>query len=109
MTNKSGRTKQWTNNFRENWYGDELRQVTKVGVSLRQQNDIAVIDIFNKKRKCCNHRCPDSDYFNTSLLIIYLSAMETIICRREMSLIGSVSFSFAQNTIHDFQNKVLNS
>ena len=27
-----------------------LRQVTKLGVSLRQQNDIAAIDIFNEKR-----------------------------------------------------------
>ena len=43
------------------------------------------------------------------LLIIYLSAMERLICRREMSLIGSTSFGFAQNTIHDFQNTVLNS
>ena len=35
--------------------------------------------------------------------------METVICRREMSLIGSSSFSFAQNTVHDFQNTVVNS
>ena len=38
------------------------RQVTKVGVLLRQLKDIAVIDIFNKKRECCNHQCPDSGY-----------------------------------------------
>ena len=53
----------------------------KVGISLRH---IAVIDIFNKKRKCCNHRCPDSVDFYTLLLIIYLTAIETLICRREM-------------------------
>ena len=47
--------------------------------------------------------------FNTPLLIIYLSYIEPLICRREMSLIGSNSFGFAQNTIHDFQNTVLNS
>ena len=47
--------------------------------------------------------------FNTLLLIIYLSAIETLTCRSEMSLIGSTSFGFAQNTIHDFQNTVLNS
>ena len=35
--------------------------------------------------------------------------METLICCREMSLIGSTSFGFAQNTMHDFQNTVLNS
>ena len=43
------------------------------------------------------------------LLIIYLSAIETHICHREMSLIGSTSFGFSQNTIHDFQNTILNS
>ena len=62
-----------------------------------------------KKRKCCNHRCPDSVYFHTLLLIKYLSAIETLICRREMCLLGSTSFGFAQNTIHAFQNTVLNS
>ena len=69
------------------------------------------MDIFNKKRKCFNHRCPDSLYFNKLLLIIYLSATETLtcICRREMSLMGSISFSFPQNPIHDFQNTILNS
>ena len=59
MRNKSGQTRQRTNNLR-----DELHQVTKIGVSLHQQkfNDIAVIDIFNNinNRKCCNYRCPDS-------------------------------------------------
>ena len=40
------------------------------------------------------------------LLFIYLSVIETLI---EMSLIGSTSFDFAQNTIHDFQNTVLHS
>ena len=110
MTNKSGRTRQSSNNLRKNWFGDELRQVTKVAVSLRQYNDIAVTDIFNKKkRKCSNHRCPDSVYFNTLLLIIYLSAVETLSRRREMSLIGSISSGFALHTIHEFQNTVLNS
>ena len=40
---------------------------------------------------------------------VYLSAIETLICGREMSLIGSTSFGFAQNTIHDFHNTLLNS
>ena len=62
-----------------------------------------------KKEKRCNHRYPDSVYFHTLLLIIYFSAIERLICRREMSLIGSTSFGFAQYTIHDFQNTVLNS
>ena len=62
------------------------------------------MDIFNEKRNCCNHRCPVSIYFYRLLLIIYLRAIERLICRREMSLTGSSSFRFAQNTIHDFQN-----
>ena len=62
-----------------------------------------------KKRKSCNHRYPDSVYFHTMLLIIYLSAIEILICRREMSLLGSISSGFAQNTMHNFQNTVLNS
>ena len=86
-----------------------LRQVTKFGVLLRQLNDIAVLDIFNEKRKSCNHWCPDSVYFRTLYLIIYLSAIRRLICHREMSLIGSTSFDFAQNTMHHFQNTVLNS
>ena len=65
--------------------------------------------MFNEKRKSCSHQCPDSVYFHTLLLIVYLSAIERLICRREMSLIGSTSFGFVQNTIHDFQNTVLNS
>ena len=47
--------------------------------------------------------------FNTLLFILYLSAIKTLVCRREMSLIGSTFFGFAQNTIHDFQNTVSNS
>ena len=47
-------------------------------------------------------------YFHTLLLIIYLIAIETLICRREMSLMGPTFFGFAQNTIHDFKNTVLN-
>ena len=132
MTNKCGRTRQRTNNLRDdliwgmtppvNWppcitihvgvsgaVASPLCEVTTLGVSLRQKNDIAVIDTFNEKRKSCNHRCPDSVYFHTLLLIIYLSAIERLIYRREMSLTGSTSFGFAQNTIHDFQNTVLNS
>ena len=88
--------------------GVKLGQVTKVGVSKRQLNDIACIDIFNKNGKGCYHRCPDPFYSNMLLLIIYLSAVETL-SHREMSSIGSTFFGFAQNTIHDFQNSVLNS
>ena len=44
------------------------------------------------EKECCNHRCPVSVYFHTLLLSIYLSATETLTCRREMSLIGSTYF-----------------
>ena len=83
-----------------------LCQVTKLGVSLRHYNYIAIKDIFNEER---NHRYPNSDYFHMMLLIIYLSAIERLICHRGMSLIGSTSFGLAQNMKHDFQNTVLNS
>ena len=74
------------------------------------KNDKAGKDVFQKKKKnCCNHRCPDPVYLNTLFLIIYLRVIKTLICRREMSLIRSTSFGFAQNTIDDFQNTVLNS
>ena len=62
-----------------------------------------------KKKKSCNHRCPDSVYFHMPLLTVYLSAIERLICRREMGFIGSTSFGFEQNTMNDFQNTVLNS
>ena len=62
-----------------------------------------------KKRKSCNHRWPDSVYSHTLLFTIYLSAIERLICRIEMSLIGYSSFGFAQNTMHDFQDTVMNS
>ena len=70
---------------------------------------MVVIGISNEKRKCCNHQCPYPVYFHTLLLAIYLGAIETLICRREMSLIGSTSFGFVQNMMHDFQNTVFNS
>ena len=41
-----------------NRFGDELRQATKVVVSLRQQNDIGVIDIFNGKKKVLQSSIP---------------------------------------------------
>ena len=64
-----------------------------------QENNIAVIDIFNEIRKCCKS---GSVYFHTLFLIIYLRSIETLLCHREMSLTGSASFCFAQNMIHDF-------
>ena len=62
-----------------------------------------------KKKKFSDDQCPNPVYFNTPLLIRYLSATETLICRKEMSLIGPTSFGFAQNKIHDFQNTLLKS
>ena len=49
-------------------------------------------------------------FFYTLLLIVYLSIIETLFCRREIEFNrGLTSFGFAQNTIHDFRNRVLNS
>ena len=61
------------------------------------------------KNKGLQSSMPVSVSFPILLLIIYLSAVETLIFCREMSLIGSTSLGFAQNTKHDFQNTVLNS
>ena len=57
---------------------------------------------------------PKCLYFVLALRIVLhsaidLSAIKTLICHGEMSLIGSTSFGFAQNTKHDFQDTVLNS
>ena len=54
MTNKSGQTRQSTNDLRDELIGGgggELRQVTTVDVSLLQLNNIATTDIFNQKKK----------------------------------------------------------
>ena len=49
------------------------------------------------------HTHPDTVYFNMKLLITYLSKIKTLICRREMSLIGSTSFV----SMHTFLCEVL--
>ena len=131
MMNKCGRTMQKTNNLRDEliWGMNSASAMVTVYYytrrSIRSGSQstplgdrawciIAPIEPcsrcrhFQKKRKSCNHRCPDSVYFHTLLFIIYLSAIERLICRREMSLIGSTSFGFPQNTMRDFQNTVLN-
>ena len=48
MTDKSGQTRQGTNNLGDELIWDELCQLTKVGVSFRQYNNIAATDVFNK-------------------------------------------------------------
>ena len=45
-------------------------------------------------------------FLNTTLLIIYLSAIETLICNSEIKFISS---GFAQNRIHDSQYTTMNS
>ena len=125
MTNKCGRTRQRTNNLRDEliWGMNSASEVATVYYYTRRSIRggsystppidkawciIAPIERlsgyghFQWKKKSCNHRCPNSIYFHTLFLIIYLSAIERHICRREMSLIGSTSFGFAQNTMHDF-------
>ena len=53
-------------------------------VSLCQWNVIAAIDIFNKKKEYFYDQCPKSVYVNIPLLIIYLSANETLIGHTEI-------------------------
>ena len=125
MTNKSGQTRQRTNNLRDEliWVinsASELatlyyytRRSIRGGSQSTLPGDkiwciIAPIERhssythFQEKRKSCNHRFPDSVYFHMLLLIICLSAIERLICGREFSLIGSTSFGFAQNMMHEF-------
>ena len=45
---------------------------------------IAAIDIFNKKREYSYERRSYPVYFNTPFLIIYLSAIVTLICHTEI-------------------------
>ena len=70
--------------------------------ALKRMNEMRVRVCWNAD----NPTTPDSLYFHTMLLIIYLGAIERLICRREMSLIGFTSFGLAQNTMHDFQNSL---
>ena len=109
MTNKSGQTRQRTNNLRDEliWVINSASELATVYYYTRRSirggsqstlpGDkiwciIAPIERysgyrhFQEKRKSCNHRFPDSVYFHTLLLIIYLSAIERLICGREFSL-----------------------
>ena len=87
---QAGRTGERTNNLRDELIrGRTPSDEKKLCASLHQYNEIAVTDIFNKKGKCCNLRCPDSDFylfFYTMLLILYSSAIETLICRRDRQI-----------------------
>ena len=65
-------------------FGMNTAWCQRLCISLRQWNAIAVIDVFNKKSIPIYDRCSNPVYFNTPLLIIYLSAMETLICHTEI-------------------------
>ena len=65
-----------------------------------------ILLIFSIKTGYSNDRSPYPVYFDTLLLIIYLSAIETLICDREVNF---TSTDFAQTTIDDFRTTVLNS
>ena len=61
-----------------------------------------MLKIFStKKEKYSCDRC--------SVSSIYLGAVETLICHREIESIMVYFLQFAQTKIHDFQNTVLNS
>ena len=71
MTNNSGRTRQRTNNLRDELFWDELGQVTNVWCIIAPiERYSSHRDFQLKKRKICNHRCPDPVYFITLVFII---------------------------------------
>ena len=70
MTNKRGR----------NDLGMSTVRWLSLGVSLRQQNAIASIDIFSLKKKYSYDRCPNSVNFDTRSLI-KMSAIKICIYR----------------------------
>ena len=59
MTNKPDEQGKGLTISGTNWFGEELRQMTKVGVSLRQYNYIAVVDIFNKRTMMVLYHSPE--------------------------------------------------
>ena len=74
-----GRTDLWMN----------VCQMTKVCVFHCANRVLCRIYIFSiKKQNIPMINCPDPVYFNTPLLIIYLSAIETLTCQREIDFNG---------------------
>ena len=49
---------------------------------------------------------PYFSLFQYPVVNYILCAIETFICHTELRLIGSTSFGFKQNFLHDFQNTV---
>ena len=83
----------------KNWFGDELRQVTK-GWCIAPLEWCSAYWYFQWKKYCCNHRCHDSVYFHSLFLIIYLSAIETLIwyMRNEFNRVYIVRFCTKYDT-----------
>ena len=84
MTNEFRQTRQRTNILRDELIEDELRQVTKGWYIIAPIERYSSYVYFQQKKKVFHyHRCPDSVYFNMMLIIIYLSAIKILVCRRE--------------------------
>ena len=96
MMNTSGRTRQRTNNLRNEVIGDELRQVAKGWCIIAPVERYSGHRYIHRNKKLLQSSMPCFCLFSYDLLIIFFSAIETLICRIEMSLIGSTSFGFAQ-------------
>ena len=99
----------WLTIWGTNWFGDELHQETKSWCIIAPIEQYSGYRYFQWKKKVLQSSMPWFCYFYKPFLVIYLSMIESLICHREMSLIWSTAFGFVQNTIHDFQNTVLNS
>ena len=87
FTNKPGQTGQRTNKLRH-----ELILGCSGGKGClyhhAQYNDIVGMNIFNKKEVYSYDRCRNPVYFDSSLLIIYMSAIETLICNSWLVVLG---------------------
>ena len=99
MTNKFGRTGRGSNNLKDELIGDELPLVTKVGVSLRQQNDITVRYIFNKKESVAN--IDALILFILRFLCVCNTSHLKILWEKEKLLV-TIYFSFSHSVLYQF-------
>ena len=67
-------------------FGMNPARLQRLCVSLCQWNAITATDIFIKRKEYSYDRCPNPVYFKIHLIIIYLSAIETLICHTEIEV-----------------------
>ena len=57
------------------------------------------VEMFSIQEKFLDDECPNPVYFNTPLLIVYLSAIKTLICHREIEFNRVFFLWFCTKTI----------